>query len=241
MANDIPGRLVVRTYAPVRQLLMLSAVVVLVVVAAYLMFELGRKKAGFDGIQAAQERALLNDQIADLQRQQRELRVQLTAAEETQHAQVRERSEVARTIGELQAQLALAQQDLQFYRGIANPQAPQGVSVRVQQFQVAVRSLPERRYTLRFTLIRESRPEESIAGAIGITVDGERAGSAASVDLATASDNKVKQLNFSFRYYANLEQPITLPADFKPERVTIEVRPGRKGIASNRQTFVWNP
>jgi hypothetical protein len=51
----------------------------------------------------------------------------------------------------------------------------------------------------------------------------------------------VKQLNFSFRYYANLEQPITLPADFKPERVTIEVRPGRKGIASNRQTFVWNP
>jgi hypothetical protein len=241
MANDIPGRLVVRTYAPVRQLLILSAVVVLVVVAAYLMFELGRKKAGFDGIQAAQERALLNDRISELQRQQRELRVQLTAAEETQRAQVRERSEVARTIGELQAQLALAQQDLQFYRGIANPQAPQGVSVRVQQFQVAVRSLPERRYTLRFTLIRESRPEESITGAIGITVDGERAGSAASVDLATASDNKVKQLNFSFRYYANLEQPITLPADFKPERVTIEVRPGRKGMASNRQTFVWNP
>jgi hypothetical protein len=135
----------------------------------------------------------------------------------------------------------LAQQDLQFYRGIANPQAPQGVAVRVQQFQVAVRSEAERRYTLRFTLIRESRPEESIAGTIGITVDGERAGSAASVDLASTSDDKVKQLNFSFRYYANIEQSITLPADFKPERVTIEVRPARKGVSSNRQTFVWNP
>jgi len=241
VAKDIPGRLVVRTYAPARRWLIWSAVLLLAAVGAYLVFELGRNEAGFDGIQAARERAALNDQIDELRRQQRELRVQLTAADEAQRAQARERSEVARTIGELQAQLALAQQDLQFYRGIANPQAPQGVAVRVQQFQVAVQSEAERRYTLRFTLIRESRPEESISGTIGITVDGERDGSAASVDLASTSDEKVKQLNFSFRYYANIEQSITLPADFKPQRVTVEVRPARKGVLSNRQTFVWNP
>jgi hypothetical protein len=61
------------------------------------------------------------------------------------------------------------------------------------------------------------------------------------VDLSSTSDDKVKQLNFNFRYYANIEQPITLPADFKPERVTIEVRPARRGTAPHRQTFVWNP
>ena len=37
-----------------------------------------------------------------------------------------------------------------------------------------------------------------------------------------------------------IEQPIALPEDFKPDRVTIEVRPGRKGVAPYRRTFVWS-
>jgi hypothetical protein len=48
------------------------------------------------------------------------------------------------------------------------------------------------------------------------------------------------ELAFNFRYFATIEQQVTLPGDFKPERVTIEVRPGRKGVAPYRQTFVWN-
>jgi hypothetical protein len=211
------------------------------VVGIYLTYELGRNQAGYDSLRAAQDRAALTNQISDLQRQQRELRVQLAAASEAQTSQIRERSEVARTIGELQEQLARAQQDLQFYRGIANPQGAQGVQLRVQQFQVAVRSAADRKYLLRFTLNRESRPEELTSGNIGVTIDGARAGSAASVDLASASDMQLKQLPFSFRYYANIELPVTLPVDFKPERVTIELRPARKGATVIRQTFIWNP
>jgi hypothetical protein len=32
-----------------------------------------------------------------------------------------------------------------------------------------------------------------------------------------------------------------LPAGFKAERVTIEIRPAQKTSAPFRQTFVWNP
>jgi len=238
---NIPGKLVVRTYAPVRRWLMALATLLLVVVAAYLTFELGRKLAGFDGIEAARQRAELRTEIDRLQDQQRELRVQLAAADEMRAAQVRERTEVARTIGELQEQLARAQQDLQFYRGIANPQAAQGIVIRVQQFQIAVRDVAARQYTLRFTLNRESRTEELVAGNLGVTVDGMRQGAGVSFDLAAVSDAGLKQAPFSFRYYASMELPLTLPVDFKPERVTVEVRSNRKGAAPYRQTFVWNP
>jgi len=238
---NIPGKLVVRTYAPVRRWLMAAATVLLVVVAAYLTFELGRKKAGFDGLEAARQRAELRDEIGRLQNQERELRVQLAAAVEVQGSQVRERSEVARTIGELQEQLARAQQDLQFYRGIANPQAAQGIVIRVQQFQIAVRDATARRYTVRFTLNRESRSEELVAGNVGITVDGERHGAGVSLDTASISDARIRQLPFSFRYYTGMELPLTLPVDFMPERVTVEVRSSRKGAVPYRQTFVWNP
>ena len=240
---DIPGKLVVRTYAPARRVTMLVTLMVLGALALYLAFELGRKKAGFDGIRAAQERAALNDHIAQLDNEAREMRVQLAAADASQVAQVRERSEVSRSIGELQAELGRAQQELEFYRAIANPQAggAQSAPVRVQQFHVLATDATARAYTIRMALNRPIRPEESTGGTMALSVDGERAGAAASLDLATLTGGKVRQLEYSFRYYANLEQAITLPADFKPERVSIEIRPAHKGVAPYRQIFVWNP
>lgn len=239
---EIPGKLVVRTYAPARRWTMLASALLLGVVALYLAFEFGRQKAGFDGIQAAQQRGELESQITALQGSVHDLQVQLAAADEARIAQVRERSEVAKTIGELQAALGRAQQDLEFYRGIANPlAAAKPPSIRVQQFQVLTTDAATHRYTLRFALNRATRPDESSSGTLAVTIDGERAGAAASVDLSALTDPKLKELPYSFRYFSNVEQPVTLPADFRAERVTIEIRPARKGAAPYRQTFVWNP
>jgi hypothetical protein len=239
---NMPGKLVVRTYAPARRWTMLASALLLGTVALYLAFEFGRQKAGFDGIQAAQQRSAFENQIVTLQTSMHELQVQLAAADEARISQVRERSEVAKNIGELQAALGRAQQDLDFYRGIANPVAgakPQ--PVRVQQFQVLTTNAAARSYTLRFALNRPTRPEESIAGALGVTIEGERAGAAASIDLASLTNPKLRELSYSFRYFSNVEQPVTLPADFRAERVTIEIRPARKASPPYRQTFVWNP
>jgi hypothetical protein len=238
---DIPGKLIIRTYAPVRRWLVLLVLALLVVLSLYLAYEFGHYQAGFDGIKAAQERSALQGQIDELNGTLKEQRVQMAAAGAEQTAQARERAEVARTIGELQADVARQQQELEFYRGLALPQgaAAAAAPVRVQQFQIAVRDEAARQYLLRFSLNRLVRPEEPIAGELAILVDGERNASAASVDLAALTGGSTTLLPFNFRYFASVEQPITLPADFRPQRVTIEVRPGRKGVAPYRQTFVW--
>ena len=74
-----------------------------------------------------------------------------------------------------------------------------------------------------------------------MTVDGERAGAAASLGLPLLTADRVRELPYRFRYYTNMEQLVTLPAGFKAERVTIEIRPAQKSAAPFRQTFVWNP
>lgn len=239
---QIPGKLVIRTHAPGRRLTMLVSAVLLGAVALYLAFEMGHQQAGFDGIKATQQRVALESRLAAQDQTVHELRVQLAATDTAQVSQVRERTELARTIGELQAELARAQQDLEFYRAIANPlAASRQASVRVQQFRVLTANAAAHTFTLRFALNRPTRPEESTAGTLGVTIDGERAGAAASLGLATLSAGKAKQLPYSFRYYTNVEQSVTLPADFKAERVTIEIRPAQKSAAPYRQTFVWNP
>ena len=206
---EIPGRLVVRTYAPARRWITFAIVVLLSGMALYVAFELGRYKAGYDAMQAAAERESLQLQIAQLHQAERETRVQLAAAEEGRVAEVRERSELARTIGELQAQVETEQQDVEFYRGVlAQPGQQATVIVGVQQFHIA------------------------------ITVDGTRDGGPVSADLALLTGGK-NELAFNFRYTTGIDQPVTLPDDFKPDRVTIEVRPERKGLTPYRRTFVW--
>jgi hypothetical protein len=239
---QIPGKLVVRTYAPARRWMILGSALLLGAVALYLAYEVGHQQAGFDGIKAAQQRSALGARLSAQDQTLHELRVQLAADASAQVSQVRERTELARTIGELQAGLARAQQDLEFYRAIANPAAAnrQG-SVRVQQFRVLTADAAARTFTLRFALNRPTRPEETTTGTLGVTVDGERAGAAASLTLASLSTDKTKQLAYSFRYFTNVEQLVTLPADFKAERVTIEIRSAQKSTPPYRQTFVWNP
>jgi uncharacterized coiled-coil protein SlyX len=238
----IPGKLVVRADAPARRWIILGSALLLAAVALFLAFEMGHRLAGFDGITAAQQRSALQSRLSAQEQTIHELRVQLAADASTQISQVRERAELARTIGELQAGLARAQQDLEFYRAIANPAASnQQGSVRVQQFRVLTADAAAHSFTLRFALNRPTRPEETTSGTLGVTVDGERAGTAASLGLSSLTADKTKQLSYSFRYFTNMEQLVTLPPDFKAERVTIEIRPAQKSTPPYRQTFVWNP
>jgi Family of unknown function (DUF6776) len=237
--DDIPRRLVIRPQATSQRWLAAGTALVLMGVALYLAFEGGRYVGGYDAVKAATQRSALQQKIDQLQSTQHRLQVQLAAAQETQVSDIRERMEVARTIGELQAQVQRQQQDVEFYRGLLAPQLGQqpDVTVRVQQFHIS--ALPTaQQFMLRFTLNRIVQPDRTVTGALAITVDGSQAGMPVSLDLATLSGAK-GDLPFSFQYYSDIEQPITLPASFKPDSVTIEVRPARKDMAPYRQTFIW--
>jgi Family of unknown function (DUF6776) len=237
--DDIPRRLVIRPQPTGQRWLAAGAALILMGVAIYLAFEGGRYVGGYDAVKAATQRSVLQQKIDQLQSTQHRLQVQLAAAQETQVSDIRERMEVARTIGELQAQVQRQEQDVEFYRGLLAPQLGQqpDVTVRVQQFHIS--ALPTaQQFMLRFTLNRIVQPDRTVTGALDITVDGSQAGMPASLDLGTLSGGK-DQLPFSFQYYSDIEQPITLPASFKPDSVTIEVRPTRKDMAPYRQTFIW--
>jgi hypothetical protein len=237
--DEIPTRLVIRTHAPARRWLALSLALLLAGVALYAAFEFGRFLGGFDAVRATTQRAALQARIKALLDQQHRLQVQLAATQEAQVSDVRERSEVARTIGELQAQVERQQQDLEFYRGLVAPQpgAQPDPPVRVLQFHIVAMPATQK-YLLRFTLNRTSQPDRPVTGTLAITVAGAQAGAPGTLQLAALTGGPAELL-FNFRYYTDIEQPITLPERFKPDSVTIEVRPARKGVAPYRQTFIW--
>ena len=232
------SNLVVRTHAPLRRAITVAALVLLGLFALYFAYELGRYDAGYDRLAAAQQRTELEVTIERLSKANRELRTKLAELDTIRIGRAQERVELSRTIGDLQAEVARQAQELAFYRGIVTEGAsPSGV--KLQQLRISATEDPLR-YRIRLTLIRSGRPDGAVSGSVLLTAEGELDGRSATLDLAALTGGKQRELPFSFRYYENFDQEITLSPGFRPERLTVEVRSNRKGIAPLTETFLWN-
>lgn len=230
-------RLVVRSYTPLRRAFLIGAGVVMVLLAMYVAFEWGRGNAGFDSRSARAEEGDLRARIGELEAENRRQRLALAAGETQRVGQAREREELARTIGDLQADVARLTRDLAFYRGVVGESANSQV-VRVQQLRIS-RGKAAGEFQLRLVLGRPLRPEDFVSGRVRVTFEGSVGATATTLDLSQVSDVAGGELTFSYRYLQTLEQAVRLPVGFVPARVTVEMLPSRKGVNPVRETFLW--
>ena len=238
-SSDGRSNLVIRAHAPARRLAIFALMLLIGAFALYVVYELGRFDAGYDRFAVAQQRTELEVEIERLGKNNRELRTQLAELDTIRIGRAREQAEVARSIGDLQAQVARQTQELAFYRGIV-AQGAGAVGVKVQQIHISAGSKPDR-FVVHISLVRSVRPDSVAIGAMGVSVDGMGAdGKAATVDIAALTGGKQRELPFNFRYFANVDQDVALPAGFKPEHLAIEVRSSHKDIAPATQTFPWS-
>jgi hypothetical protein len=231
---------IVRTYAPLRRVLGLVATAVLTVFALYVIYELGRYNAGYDRLAVAQQRAELEVAIDKLKDDNHELNLRLAQIDTQRIGWAREQAEVSHTIGELQAKIARQTQDLAFYRGAGSQTAPPAaLGITVQQLRIGATAQPAH-FRVHVTLVRAVRADDVATGAAVLEVEGEAQGRESNVGLAALTAGAQREMPYSFRYYQNLDQEITIPPGLRPERLSIEVRSSKKGIAPVSQTFLWN-
>ncbi|HEY5101804.1 MAG TPA: DUF6776 family protein [Steroidobacteraceae bacterium] len=231
---------IVRTYAPLRRLLGLVATVLLTVFALYVIYELGRYNAGYDRLAVAQQRSELEVAIEKLKDDNHELNLRLAQIDTQRIGWAREQAEVSHTIGELQAKIARQAEDLAFYRGAGSATAPLvALGVTVQQLRIGATAQPAH-FRVHVTLVRSVRADDVATGAAVLAVEGEAQGRESNVGLAALTAGAQREIPYSFRYYQTLDQEITIPPGLRPERLSIEVRSSKKGIAPLSQTFLWN-
>jgi hypothetical protein len=238
-ANTIRSRsLVVRTYAPWRRAIIISAAALLTLFVLYVVYEWGRYDAGYDRMAVRQERVEHEVAVERLEKANRELRTRLAELDTVRIGRAREQAEVARTIGDLQAQVARQTQELAFYRGIVTQGASPGVGIKIQQTRISPGE-EAGQFHVRLALVRTGRPDDIMSGSLRLSVDGETGGVSTTLTLAELTGGKIRERPISFRYFENFEQEIALPSGFRAERLTVEVRPARKGSQPLTQTFLW--
>lgn len=234
----LPPKLVVTTYAPGRRTITIVLLMLAIAAGIYGMFEFGRYSAGHDALAAFKARSELKDVIAGQEVTISELRAQIAQLESSTVGQTREREEVRRTIGELQAQVARLNQDLAFYRGIVTQNA-NSAEVKIQQARM-VATAAANKFRIRVTLVQPMRPDTVVSGVVVLSVDGELDGKPGRADFATLSGGKRREIPFTFRYLENIEEEITMPPGMKPEQLLVEVRSNRRGAAPVQQSYVWS-
>src|ERR1700741_4074596 len=217
---------------------LLVAGVLLGAFALYVVYELGRYNAGYDRQAVGQQRTELEVKIEHLEAENRGLRTKLAELDTIRLGRAREQAEVARAMGDLQAQVAKQSQELAFYRGVV-AQGAATLGVKIEDLRITAAPQPNV-YVAHMALVRSGRAETLATGTLLLSVDGELASGEKTLDLATLTGGRQQNLRYDFRYFQDFDQALTLPAGFRAAHLVVEVHSNRGDVTPLSQTFLWS-
>jgi hypothetical protein len=228
---------VVRARAPALRTALFVAALLIALFAVYVVYELGRYNAGYDRQAVAQQRTELEVKIEHLEKDNREMRTQLAELDTFRVGRAREQAELAKSMGELQAQVAQQSQELAFYRGVV-AQGAASIGIKIEQVRITATEHPGV-YSVHLSLLRSGRADTDALGSLLLGLDGAANGEAKSLDFAALTAGRVHELHYNFRYFQDFDQELTVPPTFKPEQLVMELHSSKKDVPPLSQSFVW--
>jgi len=231
--------LVVKAYHPWRSKVVSALLVFVMLLIGWSLYEYGRFSAGFDSFQARDEHTALVKHNDDLESQIDSLQEQKAVLE--RNAQIKQKAyeDLDTSLKVLQGEILELKEELAFYRGIVSPRdAAQGL--HLQRFKVEPNGKP-RGFRYKVILTQVLKEDRTARGTLQMAFEGMLNNEAKVFTLQDVSEKHIKEEDFRFRYFQNIEGDIQLPAGFKPQRVTIKVisRHRSSGKEPLEKTFDW--
>ena len=234
----MPSNYHMQTHGAGRTWIFRIGIVVLALVAVYLVFEYGRISAGYDVVDAANERGALNEHIDTLNDEISALKQDIAVLETHREIDRAAYKDVESSLISLQAKIQEQQDAIAFYRGIVSP-ADGKPGLRVQDLRLT-RAAQERHFNLRLVLVQAMKHDRKVSGDVAIRVEGNEGGAAKTYALTELLPADAESdWPFSFRYFQDFDRQIVLPDGFTPERIHVEVRSRTRSISSIEESYAW--
>ena len=234
----MPSNYHMQTHGAGRTWLFRAGIAVLALVAIYLVFEYGRISAGYDVLDAAGERAVLQAHIDTLDGEIAALKQEIALHETDKKVNRESYKEVEGSLIALQAKIQEQQDAIAFYRGIVSP-ADGKPGLRVQDLRLT-RGAEERQFNLRLVLVQAMKHDRKVSGDVAIRVEGNEDGTAKTYALTELLPADAETAwPFSFRYFQDFDRQLVLPDGFTPERIHVEVRSRTRSISSVEESYAW--
>lgn len=228
-----------KPYHQRKPVLFYVASAVLVVVGAYLSFQLGRYEAGYSIMDQHRQQEQFNKIVADKDATIDQLRRKQAILKTSQAIDRETYDRVKSNLSRLQTKIQNQAEELAFYRGIVSP-GDGKAGLRVTDLEVKATDA-ERHYMLRFVLAQAIVGNRHVSGRIRVTLAGSMGKREAEFDLGQLSDTKSRdQITYAFRYFQSFQRELTLPAGFQPSMVEVDIVPNGAGGEPITQSFEWS-
>jgi len=229
---------IVKHHHPVKKSLWLFALLVVVLMSGWWLFDYGRSRAGFDGAAASGERERLVERIGQLEDEVTELRAQKAIHEQAREIDRHAYVQVEASLKEQQNEVLELREEVIFYRGIV------GSSDQVRGLQILSFLLEdnggEGNYRYRLILNQLAKSNRVIKGRVRLTLIGLQGNTQVELPHADISKKSSKGELFRFKYFQELDGDIVLPEGFVPLRIKVEARSSGKKPKSIERIYNWS-
>jgi len=234
----MPSQLIIKSHHPWRYRVKLALLGLALVLFAWVVFEFGFSRAGYDNDSLHVQRGLLREQI-DMEKQRtRDLRAQLAVLERASQVDRQAYDTVEESLKQAQDEMLELKQEVAFYRGIVSPtEAASGLNIP----SLKLTSIGEgRAYRFKLVLTQLKSNVRLIKGYARLEFEGVKDGAQMHLSLKEVSGGVLDRLKLRFKYFQNNEGEIVLPEGFVPSRVLVEVVPSGKDATRLKKTFDWS-
>jgi len=234
----VSGSRKILVYQPVYAWLVAAVLLVVLAVAAYLLFESGIRYSGQRVQQLTRQLKGMEGSYDALQKVNIELREQIAILKRSSEIDRRAAREVRNEYAGLRKQVVELRKQLAFYQGIVSP-GDSKPGLKVQRFHLEP-AQEEGAFFYSLTLTQVKRNERYVRGVVEMEIEGMEKGKARLLKFGKLAADNSKVLNYKFRYFQNFEGEIQIPAQFEPKKVRILLKPRGKGQPSGiEKTMDW--
>ena len=179
------------------------------------------------------------EKINYLEKKVRELENELAYVKRSTKVELAAVDEMKKTLQEKDLELLELNQELHFYSTLYKENTD-NTSIHIKAFNLH-KDLDTGKYIYELVLTGVAKKkDEKITGVIGLSVDGEQQEILKRLVFEDASELTDTSLKFSFKYFQKISGSFTLPDDFEPSSVHLEVRPDKNHNKPIAVSYNWD-
>lgn len=213
----------IRIKQPASRLMSFGPIALILLIAMSIAFWLGTKNAGIPFVSKEKLANVTdkNEKIKLLEKSNNQLEHEVALVKRSAKVELAAVEKMKEAMREKDLELLKLNQELHFYRTLYSPNVDNS-AIQVKVFNLH-KDLITDRFVYDLVLTSVPKKKEKASGVIGLSVDGEQQGILKRLVFEDISDITDTSLKFSFKYFQKISGSFSLPDDFEPSSVRVEV------------------
>jgi len=229
--------LVVKAHRPWKTRLIWVLGIIALLIAGWSAFDYGRYSAKFDSADARRSEDSFIEIRDALSTEIETLREEKAVLKRAAQIEKKAYNELYTTLKALQSEILELKEELAFYRGIVSPRdASRGL--RLQKFTF-VENGNSRSYRYKVVLSQVLKNDRVARGKVQLVFEGLHGQQAKVLKLRDVTEKRIKELNYKFKYFQNIEGNIEIPDGFVAARIILRIFPRGRRQDMIEKTFDW--